>query len=116
MHAIMDFSFLILRRDVELVRFRLGCRVFSFRVLPNMSTAKERHYQQLGAKLQAVSFELEETQRHFEELASHLESMNTLGAAHAAQFMAVSRLLDAEMAKAEEEAAVRAASDVPDEK
>jgi len=67
-----------------------------------MSTVKERHYQQLASKLQTLSRELETTQRNFGDLAKHLHSMNKLGAVQAAQFMAVSRLLDADMAGAAE--------------
>ncbi|KAG8988161.1 hypothetical protein FRB90_002935 [Tulasnella sp. 427] len=69
-----------------------------------MSSAKERHYQQLASKLQTVSRELQVTQANFAELAKQLQSMNKLGAIQASQFMAVSRLLDAEMAAAEEAA------------
>ncbi|KAG8994608.1 hypothetical protein FRB94_012653 [Tulasnella sp. JGI-2019a] len=68
-----------------------------------MSSTKERHYQQLASKLQVLSKELEKTHRHFGNLAEYLHSMNNLGAVHAAQFMAVSRILDAEMTRVEEE-------------
>jgi len=66
-----------------------------------MSTPKERHYQQLAAKLQTFAAELDNTRVQFGDLAQHLQAMNRLGAVQAAQFMAVSRLLDAEMASME---------------
>lgn len=50
-----------------------------------MSTVKERHYQQLAAKLQAVSKELEVSKRNMGMLTKHLHAMNRLGAVQAAQ-------------------------------
>lgn len=52
----------------------------------SMSSAKDRHYQQLASKLQSVSRELQVTQANFAELAKQLQSMNTLGAIQAAQY------------------------------
>jgi len=66
-----------------------------------MSSIKERHYQQLSSKLQILSKELEKTHRQFDSLAEYLHALNNLGVAHAAQFMAVSRILDAEMTRGE---------------
>jgi len=66
-----------------------------------MSGTKDRHYQQLASKLQTLSTELAHTHEMFGILGIHLRSMNNLGAANAAQFMAVSRILDAEMVKTE---------------
>ncbi|KAG8907667.1 hypothetical protein FRB99_002745 [Tulasnella sp. 403] len=56
--------------------------------ITTMSTAKERHYQQLKGKLQAISKELEQTEKEFGELARHLESMDRLGAIQAAHLVA----------------------------
>jgi len=64
-----------------------------------MSSPKDRHYQQLASKLQVLSKELRHTQEQFSNMARELQSVSNLGAIHAAQFMAVSRLLDAEMMK-----------------
>jgi hypothetical protein len=52
-----------------------------------MSTAKERHYQQLASKLSNISRELEETQRQSAVLAQQLTAMNNLGAMQAAQYV-----------------------------
>jgi len=63
-----------------------------------MSSAqlKERHYQQLASKMQNIARELSLTQQNMVVLAKQLDSMGKLGALHASQFMAVTRLLDAE--------------------
>ncbi|KAG8915958.1 hypothetical protein FRC02_004301 [Tulasnella sp. 418] len=78
-----------------------------------MSTAKDRHYQQLAAKFQSLSQELADTQHHFSTLAKQLNAMNDLGAMHAAQFMAISRLLDEEMVQKMDAAETQSQSTEP---
>jgi len=62
----------------------------------NSAALKERHYLQLSHKLQTMSQHLQNTQQHFVDVTRQLEHMRKLGALHASQFMAVSRLLDKE--------------------
>jgi len=62
----------------------------------NSAALKERHYAHLASKLQTMSRNLAESQQQFADVTRQVEHMTKLGALHASQFMAVSRLLDTE--------------------
>ncbi|ORX39222.1 hypothetical protein BD324DRAFT_649306 [Kockovaella imperatae] len=67
-----------------------------------MSTAKQRHYAALASRLRALKTNLAESEVQMDALARHLDKMRHLGANHAAQFMAVSRILDVDLEKEKE--------------
>ncbi|KZS94393.1 hypothetical protein SISNIDRAFT_484617 [Sistotremastrum niveocremeum HHB9708] len=58
--------------------------------------AKDRQYALLAKRLNALSSAVNQSSELFADLSADLESMRTLAGLHAAQFMAVSHLLDAE--------------------
>ncbi|WVQ93163.1 hypothetical protein IAU59_000227 [Kwoniella sp. CBS 9459] len=70
----------------------------------NPSTLKQRHYAALSSRLKSLQINLAESEMQLEMMAEHLGYMNRLGVACGAQFMAVSRLLDVEIAQANDEA------------
>ncbi|OCF39409.1 hypothetical protein I317_06783 [Kwoniella heveanensis CBS 569] len=70
----------------------------------NPSTLKQRHYAALSSRLKSLQANLAESELQLDMMAEHLGYMNRLGVACGSQFMAVSRLLDVEIAQANEEA------------
>ncbi|ETW78952.1 hypothetical protein HETIRDRAFT_453490 [Heterobasidion irregulare TC 32-1] len=64
--------------------------------------AKERHYAQLANSLTRLSRSVGQTADLFEQLQIDLDSMRTLAALHAAQFMSVATRLNPEAAAHEE--------------
>ncbi|KAL1407563.1 hypothetical protein Q8F55_006996 [Vanrija albida] len=61
------------------------------------SNTKARHYATLASQIRQLNANLGESQVQFALLAEHLDAMRRFSAANAAQFMAVSRLLDVEL-------------------
>ncbi|WOO84893.1 uncharacterized protein LOC62_06G008404 [Vanrija pseudolonga] len=65
--------------------------------MSSSSNTKARHYATLASQIRQLNANLGESHTQFALLADHLDAMRRFSAANAAQFMAVSRLLDVEL-------------------